>query len=93
MLVRYANSQKILAMGSTNADARSLGDSVVLGVLTGNDESVTVLYGGKLVDEVEEKFMKPQLTLYSSPVTYADVDRSTRAHVQKVALKLIRGLN
>jgi phosphatidylserine/phosphatidylglycerophosphate/cardiolipin synthase-like enzyme/protein-tyrosine phosphatase len=93
MLVRYANGQKILAIGSSNADARSEGDSIVAGVLTGNDETLTIVYGGKQVDEVDEKFMKPQLSIYSSPVSYADVAHGLGTRLQKVGLKMIRGLN
>jgi phosphatidylserine/phosphatidylglycerophosphate/cardiolipin synthase-like enzyme len=90
--VRYSNGQSLMGMGSSNGDNRSYGDMAAAGVLTGNDEAVAVIWGGKAVDKVDRNFFTPQLTRWASPVTHGDVVRSLGTRIADWEIMKERGL-
>jgi phosphatidylserine/phosphatidylglycerophosphate/cardiolipin synthase-like enzyme len=91
-VVRYANGQAMMGVGSSNADNRSYGDMAGAGVLTGNDEALAVMWGGKAADKVERDFFTPQLTRWSSPVTHGDMVPSLGTRIADWKMGKERGL-
>jgi phosphatidylserine/phosphatidylglycerophosphate/cardiolipin synthase-like enzyme len=69
LVIKFANGARLAALGSSNGDNRSFGDEPAGGVLTGNDESVAYTFDARQVDEIDQKFMRPQLERYSVPIT------------------------